>query len=142
MERIPHRPPFLWIDRVKAISEDRILAEKYVSTDLDLFQGHYPEQPILPGVLVCEALFQTGALLISEIINRDDNSEGASVPEGIPVLTRIQGAKFKRGIYPGDNLELEVKLSEKMGPAWFMKGIARVKGNTSVKVEFACTLKT
>ncbi|MFP3983185.1 MAG: 3-hydroxyacyl-ACP dehydratase FabZ [Desulfurivibrionaceae bacterium] len=141
LERIPHRPPFLWVDRVREISEDRILAEKQVPEDLDIFRGHYPDYPILPGVLICEALFQTGALLISEMMNREDGGEEeGDILAGVPVLTRIHEAKFKRGAYPGDNLALEVTFKEKLGNAWFMKGTARISGKTAVKVEFACTL--
>lgn len=140
LERIPHRPPFLWVDRVREISEDRILAEKQVPEDLDIFRGHYPNYPILPGVLICEALFQAGALLISEMMSRKDGGEEGAIPAGVPVLTRIHEAKFKRGAYPGDNLALEVTFKEEMGNAWFMKGTARISGKTAVKVEFACTL--
>ncbi len=141
-ERIPHRPPFLWVDRVTEVDEDRILAEKHVPDNLELFQGHYPEQPILPGVLVCEALFQTGALLISEMLRKENNTSPAPAVRGIPVLTRIQGARFKRMVYPGDNLELEARVKERVSTVWFMKAAARVEGRTTVKVEFACTLTT
>lgn len=142
LDRIPHRPPFLWVDRVREISAERILAEKHVSADLDLFKGHYPGYPILPGVLVCEAIFQAGALFISELIKPENGGQDKSSPDGIPVLTRIREAKFKRGVHPGDNLELEVNFLEKLGSAWFLKGTARVEGKTAVKVEFACTLTT
>ena len=66
-ERIPHRPPFLWLDRVLEVSDESITAEKKIPRDLDLFQGHYPDYPLMPGVLLCEAVFQAGALLIGEM---------------------------------------------------------------------------
>ena len=139
LNRIPHRPPFLWLDRVLEISGESIRAEKVVPMDLDIFQGHYPDYPLMPGVLLCEAVFQAGALLIGELI-RGDGSERES-GEGMPVLTRIMGAKFKREVRPGDTLEISATLIERMGPAWLMKGAVRVGGKAAVQVEFACTRK-
>ncbi len=135
-ERIPHRAPFLWLDQILELDKESIRAEKYITADLDVFQGHYPDYPIMPGVLLCEAVFQAGALLISEILQG-----GEEDIQGVPVLTRILGAKFKREVVPGDTIELRAALKEKMGPAWFMKGSVRVKDKVAVQVEFACALK-
>jgi len=137
LERIPHRPPFLWLDHVLEISREAIRAEKKVPEDLALFQGHYPEYPLMPGVLLCEAVFQAGALLIGEMLRGEGGEQGS----GVPVLTRILGAKFKREVRPGDTLEIVAALVERMGPAWLMKGSVRVGGKTAVQVEFACTRK-
>ncbi|WP_446010272.1 3-hydroxyacyl-ACP dehydratase FabZ [Candidatus Electrothrix sp.] len=134
-ERIPHRAPFLWLDQILELDQENIRAEKYLAADLDVFQGHYPDYPIMPGVLLCEAVFQAGALLISETL------QGKEEITGVPVLTRILGAKFKREVGPGDTIEIRASLKEKMGPAWFMKGSVRVKGKVAVQVEFACALK-
>jgi len=135
-ERIPHRPPFLWIDRVSELTDTSIRAEKIISPDLDIFQGHYPDYPLMPGVLLCEAVFQAGALLIGELAAK----EGEAV-SGVPVLTRIQGAKFKREVKPGETIVVEVQCKEKVGPAWFLKGTVLVQGKIAVKVRFSCTLK-
>lgn len=139
LDRIPHRPPFLWLDRVLAISDDSIRAEKTIPRDLALFEGHYPDYPLMPGVLLCEAIFQAGALLIGEIlrgtVGQDDSGDG------VPVLTRILNAKFKREVRPGDLLEVTAALVERMGPAWLMKGAVRVGGKVAVQVEFACARK-
>ena len=135
-ERIPHRPPFLWLDQVLELNNKTIRAEKCIGADLDVFQGHYPEYPIMPGVLLCEAVFQAGALLISETLCRKEELQG------VPVLTRIVGAKFKREVRPGDIVEIQATLKEKLGPAWFLKGNVRVQGKIAVQVEFACALKT
>ena len=140
LARIPHRPPFLWIDRVIELSDDQIRAEKLVPDDLPLFQGHYPAYPIMPGVLLCEAIFQAGALLISEIQHKCAE-QSATQDGGVPVLTRILGAKFKREVHPGDTLEIVAKLVERLGPAWIMKGSVRVQGKVAVQVEFACARK-
>lgn len=134
-ERIPHRVPFLWLDQILELDQESIRAEKYIAADLDVFQGHYPDYPIMPGVLLCEAVFQAGALLISETL------QGKEEIKGVPVLTRILGARFKREVGPGDTIEIRANLKEKIGPAWFMKGSVRVKGKVAVQVEFACALK-
>jgi 3-hydroxyacyl-[acyl-carrier-protein] dehydratase len=134
-ERIPHRSPFLWLDRVLELDGEAVRAEKALPADLDVFQGHYPNYPIMPGVLLCEAVFQAGALLISELVYRNQEING------VPMLTRILGAKFKREVRPGDLLEIRAALKEQLGPAWFMKGSVRVGGKVAVQVEFACALK-
>ena len=139
LSRIPHRPPFLWIDRVLELTGETIRAEKVVPEDLELFQGHYPEYPLMPGVLLCEAVFQAGALLIGELMKNDSSKINAGT--SVPVLTRILGAKFKREVHPGDIMEISATLIERMGPAWLLKGKVRVGGKVAVQVEFACAQK-
>ena len=139
LERIPHRPPFLWLERVLEIDEDSIRAEKVVPADLDLFRGHYPGYPLMPGVLLCEAVFQAGALLIGHQAGMATPKSDQSV--AMPVLTRILGAKFKREVRPGDRLEIRATLVERLGPAWLLKGSVRVDGKVAVQVEFACARK-
>jgi len=127
---IPHRPPFLWLDEVVDVDEKRIVARKFVSPDLEVFRGHYPHFPILPGVLICEAIFQAAAVLI-----------GRMTPTGstaVPVATRIQGAQFRRMVRPGETMQLEVDLTERLANAVFFKGRAVVDGQVAVRVEFAC----
>lgn len=139
LDRIPHRPPFLWLDRVLEITDEMVRAEKKIPLDLDVFKGHYPHYPLVPGVLLCEAVFQAGALLIGERIQRQkDESQSRG---GVPVLTRILGARFKREVRPGDVLEVTARLIERIGPAWLMKGQVRVGGKIMVQVEFACARK-
>ncbi len=135
---IPHRPPFLYVDRIVDISHDHIATEKRVDPGEPFFQGHYPGSPVMPGVLVCEAIFQSGALLVANIMKNSPVGEG--VENGVPVLTRIKDAKFKKMVLPGDLLEMEVDIIEKLAAAYFMKGVARVGGKVSVRVEFAATL--
>ncbi|PIE59622.1 MAG: beta-hydroxyacyl-ACP dehydratase [Desulfobulbus propionicus] len=136
--RIPHRPPFLWLDEVTAIDGNSIKAVKTIAKDLELFQGHYPHYPIVPGVILCEAVFQAGAVLISDQLSREQGEEETG-EDGIPVLTRISGAKFKREVRPGDTITIEAGLVERMQAAWFMKGSVKVNDKVAVKVEFACT---
>ncbi len=135
MEQIPHRPPFLWLDRVLELTESSIRAEMAVSADLEIFKGHYPNYPIMPGVLLCEAVFQAGALLVAKTLRKKQELKG------VPVLTRILGAKFKREVRPGDRIEISATLKEHVGPAWFLKGTVHVHDKIAVQVEFACALK-
>ncbi|MCX5871183.1 MAG: beta-hydroxyacyl-ACP dehydratase [Deltaproteobacteria bacterium] len=132
---IPHRPPFLWIDRIVSYEEGTMVTEKTIPEDLDIFKGHYPEHPILPGVILCEALFQTGALLIARMVQDEQKTQ-----HGFPVLTRIGGARFKRPVGPGSIIQMQVNLREKVAGAWFLKGILRVKEKIAVQVDFSCTL--
>ncbi len=133
--RIPHRPPFLWVDRIVSYKPGVITAEKKIPEDLDIFTGHYPGNPLMPGVLLCEAIFQTGALLMSRM---RESAEQPS-PPGIPVLTRISGAKFKRSVFPGNTIEMTVELTEILSSVCFFKGKLRVDGKIAVRVDFSCT---
>lgn len=132
---IPHRPPFLWVDSIIEFNASSLITEKHISKDLELFQGHYPDHPILPGVILCEAVFQTGAMLISLLLK-----DSLDKVTGVPVLTRIENVKFKRPVGPGDTIRMQVTLKEKLGGAWFLKGTIRVKDKIAIKVDFACTL--
>ncbi len=132
---IPHRPPFLWVDTLLEYDSTSLVTEKHIPEDLDIFKGHYPDHPILPGVLLCEALFQTGAMLIALLLKETQDTRS-----GVPVLTRIEGARFKRPVGPGDTIRMEVRIKENLGGAWFLKGTLRVKGKVAVNVSFSCTL--
>jgi len=135
LSRIPHRPPFLWVDRIVERDGSSIVTEKIIPADLEIFTGHYPGQPIMPGVLLCEAIFQTGALLMSYLL--EDNS---TKRDEIPVLTRIENAKFKRMVSPGDTVQIRVTIKETLGSVSFMKGTLRVDGKTAVQVKFGVAL--
>ncbi len=135
--RIPHRPPFLWVDRIVSHSANMLTAEKDIPWDLDIFTGHYPGNPIMPGVLLCEAIFQTGALLMAYM---QETVELSSAP-GIPVLTRIGVAKFKRSVFPGDTMEMAVELVESLSSVHFFKGKLRVNGKIAVQIDFSCTIR-
>ena len=132
LRAIPHRPPFLFVDKIVELTETTIKATKQVSPDEPFFQGHYPGYPIMPGVLVCESVFQTGAILLSKTID--------NLGEGAPVLTRINKAKFKNMVKPGDTLELQAEIVERLSTAYFLKGKASVGGKTVLTVEFAVTV--
>ena len=130
LRSIPHRPPFLWLDEVVELSERRLHARKFLDPALDIFQGHYPHFPVLPGVIQCEAAFQAGALLISRIIQ---------IPSGqVPVVTRLKNTQFRRLVRPGETMDIEVELRETLANAYFLTGKVSVGGKVSTRLEFAC----
>ncbi len=130
LRSIPHRPPFLWIDEVVSLTDRGLHARKFLDQQLDLFRGHYPHFPVLPGVIQCEAAFQAGALLISRLIQ---------VPEGqVPVVTRLNNTQFRRLVRPGETLDIEVELKETLANAYFLTGKVSVGGKVSTRLEFAC----
>jgi 3-hydroxyacyl-[acyl-carrier-protein] dehydratase len=107
-----------------------------IDSDLELFQGHYPDNPIMPGVLLCEIIFQSGALLMAQIAQLDSGKQ----KKIIPVLTRIENAKFKHHVLPGDIVEVEVTLKETISSVSFLKGTLKVAGKTAVRVQFTIAL--
>ena len=128
---IPHRDPFLWLDSVTEISETLIVARKFLSPELPVFQGHYPSFPIFPGVLQCEACFQAGAVLISRLMSAGSND--------VPVVTRVNNVQFRKMIRPGDTVELIVELTERLANAFYLKGKVSVEGKVTARLEFVCT---
>lgn len=132
MAAIPHRAPFLWVDEILEQTDDTIRTTKRVAPEEPFFKGHYPDFPITPGVLVLEAIFQAGAILLSERARR---SEGK-----IPVMTRISDARFKTMVRPGDVLEIDVKLEDALEPLFHLSGRASVNGKLAASVKFACAL--
>jgi len=134
IDAIPHREPFLFVDQIVELSSERIVTTKYIDPEYEVFQGHYPNQPVMPGVLLCECCFQAGALLIANRLGGYDESNG------VPVVTRIQDARFKRMVKPGDTLQVEVTLDDTLDRAYFLTGRASVEGKQAVRVTFACML--
>jgi 3-hydroxyacyl-[acyl-carrier-protein] dehydratase len=131
-ELIPHRDPFLWLDEVLDHSTGRLVARKFVDPGLDVFRGHYPHRPVLPGVLLCEAAMQAGAVLIAL-------ESGPGAAGAVPVATRINNVKFRQMVRPGDTLDVEVSLTERLANAWFLTARVKVAGNTAASLDFACT---
>jgi 3-hydroxyacyl-[acyl-carrier-protein] dehydratase len=129
---IPHRAPFLWIDEVVELANGTIHARKFLDPKLDVFAGHYPQFPVFPGVLQCEAAFQAGAVLIARLEPPGE--------EQIPVVTRLNDVKFRRMVRPGETLDIHVELTERLSAAYFLKARTAVGGQTSCSLEFACTL--
>ena len=133
--QIPHREPFLFVDRIVEQAEGHIVTERLIRADEPHFKGHYPGSPLMPGVLICEACFQTGALLLVGATLASP-AGGASVAPTKPVLTRILEAKFRGMVRPGDLMLVQVDLEEKMGDAFVMNGRVDVAGKNVLRVKF------
>lgn len=121
----------LLVDEIVEQSDDRILCRKTFLDDEFFFQGHYPGQPIAPGVILCESAMQAGAILLSKLLQ-----EG----EGVPVATRLNDVKFKRMVRPGETIEMEITLNERMANAFFLQAKVTCEGKVAVRFEFAVTL--
>jgi 3-hydroxyacyl-[acyl-carrier-protein] dehydratase len=133
MSILPHRYPFLLIDRVVEIErKQRIVAIKNISFNEPQFQGHFPDYPIMPGVLMVEAIAQAGgALLLTEIPDRESK---------LMVFTGIDSAKFRKPVVPGDQLRIEVKVLNWRSSAVKMQGIATVDGKVACEAIVMCAL--
>ncbi len=129
---IPHREPFLLIDQIVEQSERRIVCQKTFSGDEFWYQGHYPQFAITPGVLLCEAAMQAGAVLLSRYV--EENSDA------VPVATRANNVQFRKMVLPGDTILIETELVEQLSSAFFMKSRVTVEGKLAARLEFACTL--
>jgi 3-hydroxyacyl-[acyl-carrier-protein] dehydratase len=136
LERIPHRPPFLFVDEIVSESEGGLVARRTWREDEAFYKGHYPGSPITPGVLLCEAVFQTGALYLS----RSLNEKGA--PSGVPLLVKISNVRFRSPVYPGDTVTIEVTKKDLMAGFYAMTGTMR-KGDARVlTVDYSVAWKT
>jgi len=133
MAILPHRYPFLLIDRVvEATRRKRIVALKNVTVNEPFFQGHFPDYPIMPGVLLVEAIAQAGgALLLTEIPDRGDK---------LMVFTGIERAKFRRPVVPGDQVRIEVDVLNWRSRAVRMQGNAFVEGKLACEAIVMCQL--
>ena len=129
---IPHREPFLLLDEIVEQSESRIVCRKTFTGDEFWYRGHYPDYPITPGVILCEAAMQAGAVLLSKLV--------ADSPNSVPVATRANNVQFKQMVRPGDTIELEVELTERLANAFFMKAKVTAAGKVACRFDFACTL--
>ncbi|MCT4643068.1 MAG: beta-hydroxyacyl-ACP dehydratase [Bacteriovoracaceae bacterium] len=133
LARIPQRDPFLFIEKIVDRTENSVTTSKLITGKEDFFKGHFPGDPIMPGVLLSEAAFQTGALLMSYIMEGGITGKTA-------VVSRIKSAKFKKIVRPGDEIIIEVKLDEQIDNTAFLKGNIKVDGKTCVQINFACSL--
>ncbi|ATD68045.1 MULTISPECIES: 3-hydroxyacyl-ACP dehydratase FabZ [Luteimonas] len=129
---LPHRYPFLLVDRVVEFEPGkRVLCYKNVSANEQFFQGHFPSQPVMPGVLVVEALAQAGGILSH--LTRGKNHNG-----NLSYLVKVDAAKFSRMVVPGDRLELEVSIKREIRNMTMYSGIARVDGEQAACAEILC----
>ncbi len=137
LKKLPHRYPFLMVDRVLEIERgQRIKALKNVSINEPFFQGHFPYRPVMPGVLMLEAMAQAAALLAFDVagVEIDDKT--------VYYFAGIDGARFKRPVEPGDQLVMEVFLDRARAGIYKFKGVTRVGAEVACEAELMCTMRT
>ena len=135
MEAIPHRYPFLLIDRVVEMRlDDSAVGIKNVSINEGFFQGHFPKEPVMPGVLLIESMAQTAAVLVVSTLG--DAFKGKLV-----YFMSIEGAKFRRPVVPGDQVRVHVKKAQRRMNVWKFTGEARVDGQVCAEATFAAMIR-
>ncbi|MES1982837.1 MAG: 3-hydroxyacyl-ACP dehydratase FabZ [Pseudomonadota bacterium] len=135
LKRLPHRYPFLLIDRVVSVEEGKsIVALKNVTINEPYFPGHYPHHPVMPGVMIIEAMAQAAALLSFTSMDVADDSS-------VYYFVGIDGARFKRPVVPGDQLMLKVSVLRNMRGLWKFSAVAEVDGQLAAQAEIMCTVR-
>jgi 3-hydroxyacyl-[acyl-carrier-protein] dehydratase len=129
---IPHRAPMLLLDELVSRSGEQIHCRKTFRADEYFFHGHYPNYPLVPGVILCEAAMQAGAVLLASFLAANDGR--------VPVATRINDVRFKQMVRPGDTVDINVTLNERLADAFFLSAKVTREGKTVVRFEFACTM--
>lgn len=137
LEYLPHRYPFLLVDRVLEFEEGkRVLAVKNVTINEPFFTGHFPNNPVMPGVLIIEAMAQAAAVLSFKTMNTKPDADL------VVYFAGIDGVRFKRPVIPGDQLMMEVSIVRNMRNIWKYQGVARVDGEVAAEAELMCALKS
>jgi 3-hydroxyacyl-[acyl-carrier-protein] dehydratase len=136
LQHLPHRYPFLLVDRVLSVEPGKeIVALKNVSMNEPFFPGHYPHHPVMPGVLIVEAMAQAAALLSFKSLDSkpDENT--------VYYFVGIDGARFKRPVSPGDQLILKVEMTRNVRGLWKFKAVAKVDDQVAAEAEIMCTMR-
>ena len=131
MKRIPHRYPFLLVDKAEDfVANESIVGIKNVTFNEPFFPGHFPIDPVMPGVLIVEAMAQTGALLMSKTLDVD-------VEGKVIMFMSIDGVRFRKPARPGDQLRMEVKVTKHRGDIFKFRGETLIDGKLAAEAEFA-----
>ena len=134
MEMIPHRHPFLMIDKViDMVANERAIGIKNLSINENYFQGHFPARPVMPGVLIIEAMAQTAAVLVVHTLGPE--AEGKLV-----YFMSVENARFRRPVFPGDRLDVHVTKQRHRGNVWKFEGRAKVGDNLMAEAVFAAMI--
>ena len=134
LKAIPHRPPFLLIDKVvDIVADESATGIRAVSSNEPYFAGHFPGHPVMPGVLIVEALAQTAACLVSATLQGETY-------DMLVFFTTIDGVKFRKPVLPGCLLELKVKKVSARGPLWKFTGEAHVEGKKVTECQFSAMM--
>ena len=134
---IPHRPPFLFVDEIVSETSDGLIAKRTLRADEDFYKGHYPGAPITPGVLLCEAVFQTGALFLARQVQAGQGSN-----QGVPLMAKISDVRFRNPVYPGETILIEVRKKESLGGFTMMSGSVKSGDKRVLTVEFTVAWTT
>lgn len=133
---IPHRPPFLFVDAIVSESAEGLVATRTFRADEDFYKGHYPNAPITPGVLLCEAVFQTGALFLAR------QAAGKATRAGVPLMAKISDVRFRNPVFPGETITISVKKKESLGGFTMMSGSVTSGSKRVLSVEFTVAWTT
>jgi 3-hydroxyacyl-[acyl-carrier-protein] dehydratase len=128
---IPHRRPFLFVDEIVAIDDLTIHGRTFIDPKFEFFQGHYPDFPVLPGVIQCEMTFQTAAVLISTLHQTGDGR--------VPVVARLNNTKFRRLVRPGETVDIHVSITDKVKEVYYLTGTVGVGTEISARMDFTVT---
>ncbi len=130
---LPHRYPFLLVDRILEVDETHIVGIKNVTANEPHFPGHFPDFPVMPGVLIIEAMAQTAGIQVLRTIPDRDNK--------LVFLVSVDGARFRKPVVPGDQLRIEMKVIRRKGMVAKMAGVATVDGKVVAEAEVMCKLQ-
>lgn len=135
LSAIPHRPPFLFVDRILSWTDEEIVTQYKFKANEYFFEGHYPNSPIVPGVILCESAMQAGAIFLTRLYDDKTRKSGK-----IPVVGRMNDVKFRRVIRPCETIEHRVTLKEKIAGVYILSAKVTCEGKVAVTFDFSVTM--